>query len=100
MSDQNNFWTKNPSLNLPRGKEKTAKYREIIVATLRSIAPTRPTKDELQRKAHIKRCRFVVILNELIESGTILREGMGTRGDQYRYRIADPLPASVAEFGV
>jgi predicted transcriptional regulator len=91
--NRENIWSDeveiNPILLLERGKVKTSKYKEIIVAILKAEYPQKLTKKELQLRAKIKRCRFIVLLKELLASGTVVRSQSGTRSDPYRYSLPD-----------
>ena len=71
------------------GNEQRQKnQRQIVIETLRSMCDMKPTRDQLQKLAHIRRKRFIVVLKDLLSNGEVERTGTGTKKDPYLYRLA------------
>ena len=76
-------------LNLRRGQERRMSYHLIIVETLRSLGDQRPTRDQLQKCAKIRRKQFVAVLKYLLETRSVERIGGGTRFVPYLYVLGE-----------
>jgi hypothetical protein len=73
---------------LLKGKTRTSHIKEIIIETLREIAPQPIIKDQLQKMARVRRTTFLKILDYLIRNHVIVRLGTGTKGDPFKYCLS------------
>ena len=76
-------------LALKKGPERRNQLRQIVVASLEVVAPQRPTARNLQKLSRIRRKAFLPLLKYLLGRGQIARDGSGTRGDPYTYRLPE-----------
>ena len=68
-----------------RARERRNKQRELIIEVLQNVAPDRPTRDELQKLAGIRREPFIKVLKRLMDKGEVFRYGTGVRGDPFTF---------------
>jgi hypothetical protein len=76
-------------LTLTRGRERRESHFQIVIETLRVLYPQMPTRDQLQKTVRIRRTRFIKVLQYLVDTGTVVKVGTGTKRDAFRYRLAD-----------
>jgi hypothetical protein len=76
-----------PVLRLKDRSARRQRLWEIIVESLRAVAPQRPTGRNLQKLAKIRRKKFLPLLGALLERGMVVRHGSGSKGDPYRYGL-------------
>lgn len=76
-------------LTMGRGKDRTFNHPHIIMAVLRELKDQTPTRDQLQKLSRIRRRRFIVVLKHLLDSGSIIRVGAGTKFSPFLYALAE-----------
>lgn len=74
-------------LTLPRVKERYDSHFHIVMAILELARPGSPTRDQLQKLTRIRRKRFIAVLRYLVETGSVIKFGQGTKQDPFRYRL-------------
>jgi len=85
-----NFWDiekLTPISPLKRGPERRGQLCDIIVATLKALRPQKPTGRDLQKLSRIRRKVFLPLLRNLVERGTVVRQGSGCKNDPFRYQL-------------
>jgi hypothetical protein len=73
-------------LSMKRGQRRRLSYHLIIIETLRALSG-KPTRDQLQKFSKIRRKRFIPVLRHLLEIGSVLRTGTGTKFDPFLYEL-------------
>lgn len=74
-------------LTLPRGQERYDSHFHIVMAILDLARPGAPTRDQLQKLVKIRRRRFIQVLRYLVDTGSVIKFGQGTKEDPFRYRL-------------
>lgn len=75
-----------PVLDL-EGAERRDQLPQIVVETLRAVAPRMPTSRNLQRLCRIRRKSFLRLLKQLVDCRSVTRVGGGNKGSPYRYHL-------------
>ncbi|OQW48545.1 MAG: hypothetical protein A4S09_13670 [Proteobacteria bacterium SG_bin7] len=75
-------------LSLPRGPKRRDNHFRIVAAILHLAHPLSPTRDQLQKLSRIRRKRFIQVLRYLVDTGTVIRTGEGTKESPFRYRLS------------
>ena len=83
--------------NGAENKQRQKSQHQVIIETLHAMGDMKPTRDELQRLARIRRKDFVVLLKELLSGGDIERTGTGTKNDPYLYSVAKQIQGTNGE---
>lgn len=84
------FWNNDdhPLFNLNRKSRKDQRI-QIVIEALRRLAKGPLTKPELQKLVRIRKKTLLPILKYLLEIGAVTRTGQGTKGDPFKYQLAD-----------
>lgn len=70
-----------------RSRERREKQRELVLEVLQNISPHRPTRDQLQRLAGIRRGVFIKVLKRMMDKGEVFRFGRGVRTEPFTYGL-------------
>ncbi len=76
-------------LTMKRGKDKRMIHALIVIETLRAISGRKPTRDQLQKFSKLRRKRFIVVLKHLMDTGSVIRSGSGTKFSPYLYELGE-----------
>lgn len=70
-----------------RGADRRNQHKKIIIDVLMNLHPGKPTKDNLQRLARIRRSDFLKALYGLMAKGTVFKFGAGKKADPCVYGL-------------
>jgi DNA-binding HxlR family transcriptional regulator len=73
---------------LKRTARKT-RLREIVITAMQEMCSDPQTKSDLQKLVRIRRKTFRQLLQELVQTGVIVKIGFGVKRSPFKYQLAD-----------